>query len=361
MARSSFIIESLKKSKTDNEENFTVFFHSDEKISVMQVRELKLDRNWKIPLVKDLLRNTLFQYCTTEDAITLAAASAQFDALPEYHNAPVKILLQYIAKATELEYLAGLAMAAKNPEFIVTKVTFTEEWCGQREWKKPISPLVRAAWAGDTQAVDAMLALLTTKELKEEALNQLIELKEKGTEHGKHLSAIDALILSHNKHNERRRECSRLSGIENWPWGKLTDECQISWAENIGKSQLHSVANLFFYYCDNTFSFNSLPESLPNCPRKLTFKEDDGHLFPWDKVDLTYNSYLGKRDGIMKGDRGQTRMYGDASGHLGINSMSDGISLALDFLQLFHRERTKDLDRQIQELGSRLDNRRVAK
>lgn len=65
------------------------------------------------------------------------------------------------------------------------------EPCG-RHWKR-ISPLEYAAWAGDTFMVTMLLSHIPN-DYKFLALEQLKNIRDNGTEHGKHLSALKSLI-----------------------------------------------------------------------------------------------------------------------------------------------------------------------
>ncbi len=111
-------------------------------------------------------------------------------------------------------------LAKQNHALILSKTTFTEEWCGKREWKKPLSPLQYAEWAGDTKLSNYYIKLLPA-DLKNEALQQLKDVRNGHLER-EHLSAITELL--HAYHYSRK---------------------------DIWLRQFHSVVHLLQWFCSN--------------------------------------------------------------------------------------------------------------
>ena len=104
-----------------------------------------------------------------------------------------EVLLKLTAKGDKIKAEAMIKFEG-NHIFILQKSTFTEDECGQREWKKPISPLQYAAWVGDTRMIDMYLRIYTYKTTRR---TLTIQKPEHGTEHGPFLFAITDLISAY--------------------------------------------------------------------------------------------------------------------------------------------------------------------
>jgi hypothetical protein len=128
-------------------------------------------------------------------------------------------------------------IASNNYRLILGKSTFIEEWCGNREWTKPLSPLQYAAWAGDTELSNDYLKLLPA-DLKAEALQQLKDVRNDLLER-KHLSAINDLIKVQEKH----RQIYAQYRYE----GNFLENC----AKEIRKQQFHSTVTLLQWFCSD--------------------------------------------------------------------------------------------------------------
>lgn len=262
----------------------SIFPSNKDRKDISSLQTGKLDRTWKIISsenhnIEDVLQFTLFGYCDSSDAATVAAASEQFNAIPQYKEAfdqNVNVLLQLTAKAEEKEVDK---MVAQNYALILSKSTFTEELCGQRNWTKPISSLQYAAWAGDTDMVD-MLLKYVPDHLKQEALDQLKEVRDKGTEHGKHLSAVLALSKEYKEYDVN---------FESWNW----DQRDKQWLQ-IGLKQLHSVVNLLQWFCSRV-PFHPVP-SFSHQPEARRLSLWDGAL-----LNLAVDSSLGSKFSLYKG------------------------------------------------------------
>jgi len=96
-----------------------------------------------------------------------------------------------------------LKLKMSNPNYywqLILERGKGSEHCG-REWEA-VSPLEFAAWAGDTFMVEMLLSHISD-EFKHLALKQLRSVKEKGTEHGPHLSYLKPVINAYTEYDSR--------------------------------------------------------------------------------------------------------------------------------------------------------------
>ncbi len=232
--------------------------------------------------------------------------------------------------------------AKQNYALILSKRTFKEEWCGQRDWKQSLSALQYAAWAGDTELVDKFLALLPNdKTLKEEALRQLNEVKT-GQLGRKHLSAVTDLKNGYQEY-DRLYKVEEAKRVMNW------DQLDVDWVNNVGKNQLRSVVNLLQWYCSSAPFADSRQNNQPPLFGKYP---EARSLALWDRVLLNLLSGAG-------GFGSSWSIYKGA-GRAGWQRLG-GVVRLLDFAAVsrFCEVRTNDLNRQIKQLEAELKHQPV--
>jgi len=152
---------------------------------------------------------------------------------PKHEN-----LLQCAAKGEFHE------VAKANPNLILKKGYFQEEWCGGRTWKN-ISPFQYVLWAGDMEMAHYFLSKLSSED-KPEALMQLKDLRDTGTEHGRPLCAVYRLLEAY------KALCKHAGSKDSLKFWRA-----------VGQAQFSSVVNLLQYFA-NSAEFDSWTDfSLP--------------------------------------------------------------------------------------------------
>lgn len=296
-------------------------------------------------------------------------------------------LLQFTAKSKikECTYII-----AKNPEFILKKGSFVEKWCGQREWKE-VSPLEYAAWAGDTFLVNAFLKYIP-KESLPEAYEQLKNVKQNGTEHGKHLSAVTQLIQAYDDFFILVNKYLKPATITK----EEKEQYDKQWVEVVGKAQLHSVVNLLNYmvtfsywsFCDRVTNPIDFTKPVPYIRYERWEEEGFGlnisfsdypksciEVYRSNRFGLCLSEYspLGRYqyNGSGRGDypRGHSfNLYGPRAGALHLGQwylslfetygneirISYWITHEINKIEEYHQIRTADLDRQLEYLRRKL-------
>jgi hypothetical protein len=317
-----------------------------DKEAIQPPQSNNFDSDWMIANSDNLslthpFQHTLFGYLDINEASKLGTASKQFDAIAPYHEAAVKVLLQHTAKADEI---AAEEIVRFNNSLILSKNTFTEDWCGQRHWTTPISALQYAAWAGDTDMVNMFLKHVPD-DLKHEALNQLKAIKEHGTQYGEHLSAIRTLQQAY-------KEFADCDDRKFFSGEQLYQSFAEPW-KKVGLNQLHSVVNLLQWFCSRIpftyYSFStpgtpSFTQPLPKARQLL--------LHSGNQLDLTSSSTLGVSDTLY--------VYANSGVYLSSNGEDARATIRGHFmcaerpvdeaLNRFCWVRTEDLIKQIAQL-----------
>ena len=289
-----------------------------------------LNRTFEISLPDDLLKDTLASYCDAKDMATLSAASEQFERLPQYKLAFEEMsaeLLKFTTYPSFSNLERAQVMIDQNPSLILNKRSFTEEHCGQRKWLA-VSPLEYAAWAGDKDLVDSFLKALVTVEQKQEAFLQLKGVKERGTEHGAHLSVVLKLIHQYEEYIHKFNKSSEKENNQ-------------SWVEGVGKAQLHSIVNLLQWYCSK-YSFDPVPSFSKATDRTLDW-------WKGDTLDLSADSTLGSSEGLYK-------VWVDGVVGVFLTKHLDAQTAALDLkaVQSYYLTRQNNLKNQILQLEANL-------
>lgn len=266
---------------------------------MLRINKMSIDRNWELPIIKSILQITLFEYCDEESRSTLATLFKQFDEITCYHNAKdkaVKKLLQHTAKG---EAESAVKMAKQNFLLPLMRSSFKEEWCGQREWKHPISPLEYTGWCGDTNLRRDFLELIPTS-YKYDALLQLKKVKQNGTEYGTILSPIYRLKHCYEEYNFRLKRCYEEYNFRSVNMTMTYDERVQFWINVIGKNQLHSVAYLLQWLLEGSHH-NTLPNYNTSPSRDYMIAHIGHHSStPRIQLKLDLSSPLGVSHAIYK-------------------------------------------------------------
>lgn len=208
----------------------------------LSLNDSPVDWSKEVPPLPPAILDTVFSYCSETAAAGLSKVSILCKARYDKLYKPSPQLLQVTAKSdTE----AVMKMIRTNPDLILRKSQFTEEWCGQRKWDQGVSALEYAAWTGDSPTVDCLLEHVLDKA---EALQQLKEVRQNGTEHGPHLSAFKKLseeykaFITHFNTTHPNQPYASSDGVKNW------NESARRW-RTIGKQQLRSGAHFMLLFC----------------------------------------------------------------------------------------------------------------
>lgn len=140
--------------------------------------------------------------------------------------------------------------------YVLQKNSGKEEHCG-RQWKK-VSPLEYAAWAGNMPMVKLLLSYVPDKYIAV-ALQQLKDVRDKGTEHGMPLSAVRYVLDVYEENNNTLKNpnilppTSALQEFKEMRDKGITDENWLAFInELIAKAEAkHLVDRKKFYTFDN--------------------------------------------------------------------------------------------------------------
>lgn len=189
-----------------------------------------------------------------------------------------------------------------NPELapaIITKVrNITEKECQERKWgatafTPSVSALELSAWTGDFTITEKLLKFVPITH-KTEALNQLINVRDKGLEHGERMAPTRTLIQHYNNYNDH---------FSNLP-KNLTEEEKhrrhLTYCINtIGKAQLRATAFILQWLCDDAHR-----DLFPNYDRAPTRKYQllpsyNSHDYHRNDGKNTHHSLRDKRLGEL--------------------------------------------------------------
>ncbi len=129
------------------------------------------------------------------------------DFLQDFPKA--KRLLAYVMNGMPDESQQQLQSSANPSHLILTKISGKEK-CG-REWKS-VSALEFACWAGDFHLVKLLLQSVAKEDI-EEAMMQIMNVVEHGTEHGIMLSPYHALLDAYAKYNAAPNSTENFKAI----------------------------------------------------------------------------------------------------------------------------------------------------